>query len=92
MERAGKMSRGHGNSHQTFVPAPDQLLSDLLSVSVKLWVGEVVSFHHVRTEELPPRALPQLEARSDGGTLYVRNPAENLWDIHRARGLTVCCA
>lgn len=43
--------------------------------------------HHVRKEELPPCALPQLEARSDGGTLYVCHPTENLWDLHRARGL-----
>lgn len=46
-----------------------------------------MSVHHVCTEELPPCALPQLEARSDGGTLHVRHPAENLWDVHRARGL-----
>lgn len=43
--------------------------------------------HHVRKEELPPCALPQLEARSDGGSLHVRHPAENLWDLHGARGL-----
>lgn len=43
--------------------------------------------HHVCTEELPARALPQLEARRDGGTLYVRHPAENHWDVHGARGL-----
>lgn len=46
-----------------------------------------MSVHHVCTEELPTCALPQLEARSDGGTLYVRHPAENDWDVHRARGL-----
>lgn len=46
-----------------------------------------MSVHHVCTEELPACALPQLEACSDGGPLYVRHPTENLWDVHRARGL-----
>lgn len=46
-----------------------------------------MSVHHVCTEELPACALPQLEARSDSGTLYVRHPAENHWDFHRAGGL-----
>lgn len=53
----------------------------------QLRVGEAVSVHHVRTEELSPRALPQLEARRDGGALHVRHSAENLWDLHRAGGL-----
>lgn len=43
--------------------------------------------HHVRAEELPPRALPQLEARRVGGALHVRHSAENLRDLHRAGGL-----
>lgn len=56
-----------------------------------------MSVHHVRTEELQACALPQLEARRDGGTLYVRHPTENLGDVHRARGLLLvgielyCC-
>lgn len=53
----------------------------------QLRVGEALSLHHVRTEELPPRALPQLEARRDGGALHVRNSAENPRDLHRAGGL-----
>lgn len=92
VERAGKVSQGHDLVKPSSQPSTNFELTSSCLVPVKLWVGEVVPFHHVRTEELPPRALPQLEARSDGGTLYVRNPAENLWDIHRARGLTVCCA
>lgn len=46
-----------------------------------------MSVHHVRTEELPPRALPQLEARGDGGALHVRHSAESLRDLHGAGGL-----
>lgn len=46
-----------------------------------------MSVHYVGEEELQACAIPQLEARSDGGSLYVRHPAENLWDVHRARGL-----
>lgn len=46
-----------------------------------------MSVHHVRTEELPPRALPQLEARGDGGALHVRHSAEDLRDLHRSGGL-----
>lgn len=46
-----------------------------------------MSVHNVRAEELPTCTVPQLEARSDGGTLYVRHPTENHWDVHRTRGL-----
>lgn len=66
---------------------PQRWFIVLLSHRVQLWAGEAVSVHHVRTEELPPCSLPQLETRSDRGTLYVRHPAENPRDLHRARGL-----
>jgi len=84
VERPGTVSLG------SFQCQLKVLVDRLLTVCpshMKLWAGEAVSVHHVRTEELPPCSLPQLEARSDSGTVYVRHPAENLWDVHRAGGL-----
>ena len=54
--------------------------------SAQLRAGEVVPFHHVCEEELPPGSLPQLEARGDGGPLHVRHPAEQPRALHRPRG------
>src|SRR4029434_4564340 len=57
-----------------------------VSPHLQLRAGETVPLHHVRAEELPARAVPQLEARGDGGSLHVRPPAESLRNLHaRAR-------
>lgn len=42
--------------------------------------------HHVREEELPAGALPQLEARGDCGALHVRHPAEQPGALLRPGG------
>uniref|UniRef100_A0A4W6EAL4 Phosphodiesterase n=2 Tax=Lates calcarifer TaxID=8187 RepID=A0A4W6EAL4_LATCA len=55
---------------------------------------EKLSYHSICTSEewktltqlnLPAPIYKEIEI--DGGTLYVCHPTENLWDLHRARGL-----